>query len=336
MAAAPDFYEVLGVSRTATAEELQRAYRRLARTYHPDVNKDPEAETRFKEISEAYDVLSDPDTRRRYDRFGPMYRQVPEGADEEAWARAGAGAAGRTAAGQGGQRQASGRRGGRRRATGGFGGTPTSDDDFFGDFTDFTVGSGGFEDLIGDLFGRGRGPTRGPDHEAELELTVEEAFAGGQHGLTIPGPDGPRSLQVTVPAGVTNGQRIRLAGQGGRGQGAPPGDLYLLIRIAPHPRFRLDGRDIYVDLPVSPWEAALGAQVSVDAPGGEAKVTVPAGSSSGRRLRLRRRGMPNPKGPPGDLYAEVKIMVPRHLTDRERALFEELSRASEFDPRRHK
>jgi curved DNA-binding protein len=138
---------------------------------------------------------------------------------------------------------------------------------------------------------------------------------------------------VTIPPGVTDGQRIRLAGQGGRGSGGQAGDLYLIVRIAPHPRYRVEGRDLHVELPVTPWEAALGATVPVDTPGGEVKVTVPAGSSSGRRLRLRGQGMPNPRGQPGDLYAEVRIMVPRRLSRRERQLFEELANASNFDPR---
>jgi curved DNA-binding protein len=314
-----DFYEILGVARTASTEEIQRAYRKLARTYHPDVNKDPAAEERFKEISEAYDVLSDPDTRQRYDRFGPDFRQVPEGVDPDAWA----------AASGGRRRRAGGRSSGRR--------TPVDDS---GIFTEgFGVGDIDIEDLFGDLFSRApRGPVRGADQEAELELTVEEAFSGRRHHITLPGPDGPRSYDVTIPAGVTDGQRIRLPGQGGRGrgEGSPAGDLYLVVRLAPHPRFRLDGRDIYVDLLVTPWEAALGAKVPVDGPGGEAKVSVPAGSSSGRRLRLRRRGMPNPKGSPGDLYAEIKIMVPPHLTAKERELFEELGRVSAFDPRKPK
>ncbi|HEY4397695.1 MAG TPA: DnaJ C-terminal domain-containing protein [Acidimicrobiia bacterium] len=319
MAPERDFYEILGVPRTATAEEIQRAYRKLARTYHPDVNKDPEAEERFKEVSEAYDVLSDPDTRKKYDQFGPAFRQVPEGVDPETWA----------AAQRQGSRQYAGRgAGGGSGGGGGFGGWTTfGDGDAFADID--------FDDLLGGAFRRGRrGPSRGADQEATLELTVEEAFNGGRRSITLPGPDGPRSYDVTIPSGVTEGQRIRLAGQGGQGgQGGAAGDLYLVVHIAPHPRFRLDGRDIYVDLPVTPWEAALGAKVPVDGPGGEAKVSVPAGSSSGRRLRLRRRGMPNPKGQPGDLYAEVKIMVPRSLSERERELFEELGRVSDFDAR---
>jgi curved DNA-binding protein len=303
-----DFYEILDVPRTATQDEIQKAYRKLARQHHPDVNKDPGAEDRFKEISEAYDVLSDPQTRRRYDAFGPGFRQVPEDVDPEAFQRSQAGA-GRGAGGFGG---------------GGFG---TGPDD---------LGGINIEDLLGGIFGgRGFGPIPGADQEAELELTVEDAFQGGHRSVTLDGPAGRRTLDVRIPAGVTNGQRIRLSGQGGRGsEGARNGDLYFVVRIAPHPRYRVDGRDLYVDLPLTPWEAALGTSVAVETPGGETKVKVPAGTSSGKRLRLRERGLPHPRGRHGHLYAEVKIMVPAKLSDEERRLFEGLAATSTFDPRR--
>jgi curved DNA-binding protein len=166
---------------------------------------------------------------------------------------------------------------------------------------------------------------------------VEEAYEGGRRSITLPGPDGPRTLTVTIPPGVTDGQRIRLAGQGGQGSdGATAGDLYLVVRLAPHPRYRVEGRDISVDLPLAPWEGALGASVAIDTPGGEAKVRVPPGTASGRRLRLRGRGLPNPRGRPGDLFAEAKIMVPATPTEEERRLFEELARVSSFDPRRRR
>jgi curved DNA-binding protein len=312
MASDRDFYEILGVPRDASQDEIQRAYRKLARAYHPDVNHDPAAEDRFKDISEAYNVLSDPQTRRRYDAFGPDFRQVPEDVDPETWRRGRAGTGARSA------------RGGRE--PGGFG---------------FSSGDIDLEDLLGGFFGgradragRGWGPIPGADQEAELELTVEEAYHGTRRTITLTGNSTRRTLDVTVPAGVTNGQRIRLAGQGGQGSdGAASGDLYLVVRIAPHPRYRLDGRDLYVDLLLAPWEAALGTSVAVDTPGGEAKVKVPAGTSSGRRLRLRRRGLPNPRGTPGDLYAEAKIMVPRRLSQAERRLFEQLAAESDFDPR---
>jgi len=169
------------------------------------------------------------------------------------------------------------------------------------------------------------------DQRAELELAVEEAYRGGRRSITLDG----RTYQVTIPAGVVDGQRIKLAGEGGRGSGdAPAGDLYLVVRIKPDRRFRLDGRDIATDLPVSPWEAVLGATVAVHTPGGEAKVKVPAGSSTGRRLRLRGEGMPNPRGKPGDLYAEVKVVVPPKPTKQERELFEQLATVSTFNPRR--
>jgi len=317
-----DFYEVLGVGRDASADDIQSAYRKLARTYHPDVNKDPAAEDRFKEVSEAYDVLSDPELRRRYDAFGHDFRQVPDGVDPQQWARARAGA-GQSRAGRAGSAR-----------------TREPDNDWFSS-AGFT-GTGGidFEELFGDLRGgRGRswGPIPGADQEAELTLSIEEAFRGGRRSITLSGPDGSRNYDVTIPPGVTDGQRIRLAGQGGQGTGqAPPGDLYLVVRLAPHPRYRVEDRDLYVELQLSPWEAALGATVAVDTPGGEAKLRVPAGTSSGRRLRLKHRGLPNTRGAPGDLYAEVRIMVPATPSDDERRLFEELARVSTFDPRRQR
>jgi len=317
---ARDFYEVLGVSRDAGPDEVQQAYRRLARQNHPDVNRDPGAEERFKEINEAYSALSDPELRKRYDRFGEDFRRVPEDWEQ----RVGAGVGG-----------SGGRAGRGRRPTWTAEGT-----DVGGGF-----GGGGFEgidieDLLGGMFGgRGRGPraarTAGADQEAELPLTLEEAYRGGRREITLNGPDGPRSYTVTIPPGVNDGRRIRLAGEGGRGLGdGPAGDLYLVVRLLPHPLFRVQGRNIHVDLKLAPWEAALGASVPVATPGGETTVTVPPGSSSGRRLRLRGQGMPDPAGHPGDLFAEIKIMVPPRLSDRERELFSELAASSTFDPRR--
>ncbi|BBC28938.1 Chaperone DnaJ [Streptomyces graminofaciens] len=309
---ARDFYEVLGVPRTADRDEIQRAYRSLARRYHPDVNKDPQAEERFKEVNEAFSVLSDAGQRARYDRFGEDFRQVPEDWEERVAAGAGAGSGFRGSTG-GGPRV--------RYSTAGFGGEGVD-----------------VEDLFGSLFGgAGRMRVPGADQEAELPLTVEEAYRGGRRTVTLAGPAGQRRYEVDVPPGTTDGQRIRLAGEGGRGSGgdAPAGDLYLRVRIQPHPEFRLDGRDVHVRLPVTPWEAALGATVPVPTPSGAtAKVTVPAGSSSGRRLRLRGEGMPGPRGANGDLYAELRIMVPPRLSDRERELLEELAAVSSFDPRR--
>ena len=315
---ARDYYEALGVSRSADQSELQRAYRKLARQHHPDVNKDPRAEERFKEISEAYDVLSDPEQRKRYDTFGEDFRRVPDDVDPAAWRQA------REYAGAG-----SGRPG-----PGGFPGSGgvrfTSD---LGEDIDL-------EDLFASTFGgRGRGrsrwgPVPGADQETELEVSLEEAYSGTRRSLSITGPDGQRSVDVEIPAGVVDGQRIRLRGQGGDGSdGGTPGDLYLVVRIAPHPRYKVSGKDLQVDLPLSPWDAALGAKVTVETPGGPAQVTVPAGTSSGRRLRLKGRGLPSRRGGPGHLYARVTIRVPSKLTDEERRLFEELRKVSTFDAR---
>jgi curved DNA-binding protein len=330
-----DFYQDLELGRDASQDDIQRMYRKLARQYHPDVNKDPDAEERFKNISEAHDVLSDPETRRRYDTFGPDFRQVPEGVDPQTWARARAG-------------QRAGAGAGRGRRGGGSGGGGFGDGGAAGGGGGWAYTTGGedidLEELFGGMFGgfggggrgrRGRGPIPGADQEAEIVLSVEDAYRGGPRTITFAGPGGPRTLEVNIPPGVTDGQRIRLSGQGGQGtEGGPAGDLYLRVRLADHPRYRVEGRDVYVDLPVAPWEAVLGAKVPVDTPDGEATVTIPPGTSSGRRLRLRGRGLPNPKGTPGDLYAEVRIVVPDHVSDAERSRWEQLARESDFDPRK--
>jgi curved DNA-binding protein len=312
---ARDFYEILGISRDATADQIQQAFRTLARKFHPDVNADPSAEDRFKEINEAYQVLSDPALRKKYDRFGDDFRQVPDDWEE------------RVGAGMGGGGVRAGGRAGRRVRYGqGAGGGGIN----FGDASGINV-----DDLFGSLFGGGGGfgPIPGADQTAELELSVEDAYRGGKRTISLDG----RSYDVTIPAGVTDGQRIRLAGQGGQSSGdAPAGDLYLVVRIKPDDRFRIDGRDIITDLPITPWEGVLGATVAVRTPGGEAKVKVPPGSSTGRRLRLRGEGMPNPRGKPGDLFAEIKVMVPPKPTKRERELFEQLAAESTFDPRRER
>jgi len=305
-----DYYETLGVPRDASAEDIRRAYRTLARRYHPDVNKEPEAEDRFKEISEAYEVLRDEEKRSRYDRLGANWRT----GDDVSQA-------------------------------GGFDGAPRQAANGFRDIrVDF--GGGDFSDFFEELFGtadrrgaRGAGRAgargfslRGSDHEAVLELTLEEAARGGKRRISL--GDG-RDFEVEIPRGVRDGQRIRLAGQGEAGAGGgPPGDLFLRIRLKPDPRFAVKGRDLYVDLPVAPWEAALGAEVPVPTLEGTARLKVPPGSSSGRRLRLRGQGLPAADGRAGDLYATVAIHVPSKLTRAERQAFEKLAEVSKFDPRK--
>lgn len=289
-----NYYEVLGVKRSASADEIQRAYRKLAREWHPDVNTKSGAEDRFKAISEANDVLSDPELRKKYDAFGDDFRKVPDGTDPSVWHRAG-------------------------RATGGF-----------------TTGATNLEDLLGGLFGQRRpsGPRPGADQQADIKLSIEEAYHGGQRTVTVPGPSGPRTVAVKIPTGIIEGQRIRVRGEGGPGvAGGPRGDLFLTVHFAAHPTYAVEGRDLSVTVPVTPWEAALGAKVKVTTPAGSANIKVPAGTSSGTRLRLKGRGLPNRHGEPGDAYAEVSIVVPSQLSQRERELFEQLADASEFSPR---
>lgn len=312
-----DYYEALEVPRDASEEDIRRSYRRLARKYHPDINKEPSAEDRFKQLSEAYEVLRDKDKRAQYDRFGENWK------------------AGQDVSAAGGFE---GFRGGS--------GFPGSGDGYGDVRVDF--GSGDFSDFFEGLFGQrghrradggtGRGgrfdgfSMRGGDHEAVLELSLEEAAAGGKRRISL--GDG-RDYEVEIPRGVRDGQRIRLAGQGSAGVGGgPAGDLFLRVRLKPHPRFRVEGRDLYVDLPVAPWEAALGAEVPVPTLEGSARVKVPPGASSGRRLRLRGQGLPGTNGSSGDLYAVVEIHVPKRLGKHERELFEQLAKTSKFDPRK--
>jgi curved DNA-binding protein len=293
-----DYYETLGVPRDASQEDIRAAHRRLARRYHPDVSNEAGAEDRFKEVSEAYEVLRDPEKRERYDRFGANWRT------------------GQDVSGASGFEGFDGFRGG-----GGF-------DDVRVDFGSGADFSDFFEGLFGGRGGRGRGggfAARGADQEAVLELSLTEAARGGPRRISL--GDG-RDLEVQIPPGVRDGQRIRLAGEGEQGAGGPSGDLFLRVRVRPDKRFRVDGRDVYTDLPVTPWEAALGVRVEVQTLEGTARVKVPAGSSSGRKLRLRGEGLGG-----GDLYAVVQIHVPKQLSARERELFEQLAEVSDFDPR---
>ena len=289
-----DYYEVLGVPRTATAEEIKRAYRQLARKHHPDLKPAAErasAAERFKEINEANEVLSDPDKRAKYDALGANWKSgmdftPPPGAD---------------------------------------GVNVSARWEDLCDVSDF------FASLFGREPGRaGRGQTRvvfpGSDVEAELSVTLEELLRGGKRRLQLPGG---RTLEVEIPRGVRDGTVLRLAGQGERGSnGAPPGDLFLHVRLIPHARFRVMGDDLETDLSLWPWQAVLGAEVRVDTLDGPVTLTIPSGTPNGRRLRLRGRGLPRGDGQRGDLYAVVRIVVPERPSAAERAAYESLRSAA--------
>lgn len=323
-----DYYEILGVPRTASAEDIKKTYRKLARKFHPDVNKAAGAEARFKEIGEAYEVLSDPEKRSRYDQLGANWQagqdfRPPPGFENMHFEFHGA---------------PGGARGFRPQDMGGF-------SDFFEMLFGGQMGGQPFGTQNGSRFGRWEEEEEtGRDEEASITITLEEAFHGGTKNirLQVSEPDArgrmqpqSKTYQVRIPAGITDGARIRLAGQGARGpRGGAAGDLYLRIQIAPHPMFKIDGHDLEVTLPISPWEAALGAKVTIPTLEGNAALTLPAGTESGQRLRLRGKGLGQGKGlEPGDLIVHVKIVVPKKLSPRERELFEELAHVSGFKPR---
>jgi len=329
-----DYYQILGVPRNASQDEIQRAYRKLARQFHPDINKNSDAEDKFKKIGEAYEVLKDPEKRKRYDLLGENWRAGQDFSPPPGWesrtGRAGPG-------------------GGAR----GF------------DFTNLggMAGDGNFSDFFESLFGGGLGGFRtaagrpkagdwsmkGQDHEAEITISLEDLYSGSKKTIALESmkPDATgrmqrvtQNLEVNIPAGITDGRRIRLSGQGEKGAGGgPAGDLYLRIHIAPHPVFKLKGHDLTVDVAVTPWEAALGAQIEVPTMEGTATMRVPAGIQSEQRMRLRGKGLIKsmsgsaPGGERGDLYAVIRIAVPKTLTPKERELFEELDKHSSFKPR---
>ncbi len=327
-----EYYEVLGVPRTATADEIKKAYRTLARKYHPDVNPDdPTAEDKFKELNEAYEVLSDPEKRKRYDELGSGWQPGADFTPPPGWERV------RTDLGDAGDRFGGGRA---------------------GDFSDF------FEAFFGGARGHRAGPgfaMRGADVEADLSLALENIQRGTTRTLTFQtaercptcGGTGtqddhlcpicrgagvvrrPNSLDVHIPIGIREGSVIRLAGQGEPGTGnAPAGDLYLRVHVVPHPLFAVVGDDdLQLELPVAPWEAALGAKVTVSTLDGPVAMTIPPGTQGGQRLRLRGKGLQRRDGGSGDLYVKLKIVVPQKLTAAERELFEKLAATSSFRAR---
>jgi curved DNA-binding protein len=321
-----DYYEVLNVPRSATQEDVQRAYRKLARKYHPDVSKEAGAEDKFKELNEAYEVLKDPEKRKKYDELGANWKTGQEFRPPPGWESQFAYGAG----------------GGPGQTEFHFGGAGD-----FSDFFEMLFGGHGFRQASGGRPGGMRGKPvwreRGMDQEAILRITLEEAFHGAAKAFTLQTqtvtPDGQissadKSYEVRIPAGILPGQKVRLAGQGGAGAGgAEQGDLYLKIEVEPHPVFRLEGHHLYMDLSVTPWEAALGADIQLNTLSGTVSLKVPSGAHSGQKLRLRGKGMPSPRGTPGDLYVVLHIQVPRQLSPREKELFEELRQVSHFNPR---
>jgi curved DNA-binding protein len=303
-----DYYQVLGVARDASAAEVKKAFRKLARKYHPDVSKEPDAEARMKEVNEAYAVLADTEKRAAYDQLGHDYHAGQDFRPPPDW-DAGFEFTGR-----------------------GYSGAESAE------FSDF------FSQLFGRMGGQGGGfRARGEDHHAKILLDLEAAYRGGSRTLTlrVPRQDAhgrviltDHNLNVRIPKGVHVGQVIRLSGQGAPGVGdAPAGDLYLEVHFEPDPRYRVEGRDVYATLPVTPWEAALGATVKASVPDGAVEVRIPAASRSGRKLRLRGRGIPGE--PPGDLYLVLDIHLPPADTPRARELYETMASELAFDPRQN-
>lgn len=318
-----DYYASLGVEREASAEEIKKAYRKLARQYHPDVAKEEGAEERFKEISEAYQTLSDPEKRQAYDNLG-RHRPGEDFNPSPEWET-------RFSRGGGSQQEV----------------------DLADLFERMGFGGGGFSGFGGG-FGGGTGgprrpgadfPIRGQDVEVATELSLEQAARGTEvsFSLSVPvlGADGrvekqSRSGRIRVPRGVVEGERLRVPGKGGDGiAGGAPGDLYLEVRLAPHPRFRAVGHDLYLELPIAPWEAALGAEISVPSLDGPVAVSLKPGMRSGQKLRLAGKGLPHRRDGAGDLYGVIQIVLPEKIGEREQALYRELAEASAFHPRHH-
>jgi curved DNA-binding protein len=305
-----DYYEILGVPKDATTDAIKKAYRKLAHKYHPDVSKDPKGEEKFKDVSEAYKTLKDPEARAAFDKLG-SHRPGEDFQPPPDW----------------GQQFGGG--------DGNF-----SFDDL--DLSDLFAGLGGGRHRGGGQRG-GTFPIPGQDYEVAAPITIEDAYNGTELdlNLSVPEYDGqgrmhrvPLVFKARIPKGVADGERLRLPGKGGKGlNGGANGSLYLTIALQPHPLYRATGHDLYLDLPLAPWEAALGASVEVPTLGGPVRLKVPAGTNTGQKLRLGKRGLPKRREGEGDLFAIVQIVVPPSPTEREKALFKDLAEASAFNPR---
>jgi curved DNA-binding protein len=302
-----DYYKVLGVDRDATAGEIKTAYRKLARKYHPDVNKDADSEEKFKEIGEAYEVLKDTEKRAAYDQLGSEWKQGQDFRPPPGW-----------------------------------------DNGF--EFSQGPDDTAAFSDFFESIFGRGHGGSksrqsgyqrRGQDHHAHILIDIEDAYNGAKRDITLHAPQldasgrvttRERNLRVTIPRGIQEGQHIRLAGQGMPGSDrAKSGDLYLQIGFNPHKLYKVDGRDVYLELPVAPWEAALGARLTLPTPAGAVNLNIPEGSQSGRKMRLKGRGIP--ASTPGDMFVTLRIVLPQATTDADREIYRQMKSKLDFNPR---
>ncbi|RJP24438.1 MAG: J domain-containing protein [Candidatus Omnitrophota bacterium] len=320
-----DYYETLGVKRDAKQEDIQKAFRKLARKYHPDINQDPKAEEKFKEINEAYEVLRDSEKRKRYDALGSNWKPGQDFAPPPGW----------------------------ENVHFEFHTSPGSQDFGFDPF-----GGGGFSEFFESLFGgkgfsgfdsaRGRmqgrsgfqRPRRGNDMETELQVTLEDVYHGATKSIELRSQDvneyvqPTKRLEVKIPRGTRDGTKIRLSGQGDNGDSGKAGDLFIRIRLAPHSTYKVVDYDLETELPVTPWEAALGADIKAPTLDGPVSVHLPAGMNSGQRLRLRGKGMQKKDGKRGDEFLRIQIVVPKQLTGEEREAFRTLARVSHFSPRK--
>lgn len=299
-----DYYGVLGVERDASAADIKRAYKRLARKFHPDVSKEPDAEERFKQVGEAYDVLRDTDKRATYDNLGSGWHAGDEFSPPPGW-----------------------------NVEANFGGGIAGEKFDFSDFLDSMFGGRApHGDPFGAHFHDAR--ARGGDERAKIVVTLEEAFHGGERSLSVKsGRGATRKLKVKIPAGIQEGQQIRLAGQGRTGPGGRSGDLFLSVEFAPHPIFRMQGRDVHMNLPITPWEAALGATVKVPTLGSKVDLKIPAGSQTGRKLRLKGKGLSGSKA--GDQYVTLQIVTPAADDEAAKRFYRSMAEKFDFDPRKN-